>query len=487
VAWRSVLVPLTVLLPLVALTPSADHRYNVYFDGGRFLGNPLLLFSDAVTSVPRYLQLGNFRPLGRIVEWSLDTAAFALTDLLGVPANIALRLVSFVAAIVLTFAAVLLAESVVTRGRLFEAPPSTLAATVPFAVAAGLVAAGRTSTTVLFGGLYFLSTALVLAVVAYACRWAWMTELGRRRGFTVLLLGAALAAFNEVAYLAVPAATIAVLARGSIVFGRTPWAVLRGAGGKVVMLLWAGFLPVFLPVRVLIYLKCAAGGCYTGSALAPGGALGALPNRLVSWLPPLMWRVATNHRGLDLIGPLGLLAVLVLGLLAVRAFADRRRLTPVSPRSALALAVVGVTILLLGAALAALNAEVQAFAKAGLWGQGWRDSGLTTVGGSLLLLSVLRMRVLVFLLAGVAVVSAVANQSYHEDSGRGRYPYLHDRIAQEIADFDRTAAGNTRRCALRAQFIANGATADETARFDRSVDHATVKIAGKHFCTGVPR
>jgi hypothetical protein len=445
-----------------------------------------------VASVPRYLQLGNFRPLGRVVEWSLDTAAFALTDLLGVPANIGLRLVSFVAAIVLTFVAVLLAESIVTRGRLFETPPSTLAATLPFAVAAGFVAAGRTSTTVLFGGLYFLSTALVLAVTAYACRFAGVTGLGRRRGLAVLALGAGLAAFNEVAYLALPAATIAVLARGSIVFGRTPGAVLRGAGGKFLGLLWLGFLPVFVPVRVIIYLKCAAGGCYPGSDIALGGAAGALPNRLVSWLPPLMWHVATSHRGLNLIGTLCLLALLVLGVLAVRACADLPRLTAVNRRQALALAVVAATVLLLGASLAALNAEVQAFAKAGLWGQGWRDSGLTTVGGSLLLLSALRFhgwgrRVLVLLLAAVATVSAVANQSYHEDTARGAYPYLHDRIASEIADFDRTEAGDIRRCDLRAQFIANGATPTEIARFNRSVDHATIKIAGKHFCSGVPR
>jgi hypothetical protein len=319
-----------------------------------------------------------------------------------------------------------------------------------------------------------------------------MTQLGRRRGIAVFLLGAALAAFNEMAYLALPAATVAVVARGSIVFGRTPRAVLRGAGGQFVGLLWLGFLPVFVPVRVIISLKCAAGGCYTGSELAPAGAPGALPNRLVSWLPPLMWRVATSHRSLHLVGPLGLLALLLLGVLAWRAHADLPRLAEVTRRQALALAVVAGTILLLGATLAALNAEVQAFAKSGQWGQGWRDSALTTVGGSLLLLSALRLRrrglrVLVLLLAAVATVSAVANQSYHQDTARGSYPYLHDRIAQEIADFDRTPAGDRRRCALRAQFIANGATAAEIARFDRSVDHGTVQLADRPFCTGDPQ
>jgi hypothetical protein len=345
---------------------------------------------------------------------------------------------------------------------------------------------------VLFGGLYFLSTALVLAVVAYACRFAGMPTLGRWRALGVFFIGAGLAAFNEVAYLALPAATIAVLARGVIILGLTPREVLRSAGTKFVALLWLGFLPVFLPVRAVIYLKCASGGCYTGSDIALGGAPAALPNRLVSWLPPLMWRVATSHRPLHLLGAICLLALLVLGVLAWRALADLPRLADVDRRQALGLAVAAGTVLLLGALLAALNAEVQTFAKTGQWGQGWRDSGLTTVGGSLLVLSALRLRgwgprVLIGLLAIAATVSAVANQSYHEDTARGSYPYLHDRIAQEIADFDLTKAGNTRRCALRAQFVANGATAAEIARFDRSVDHGTVQITGKHFCTGVAR
>src|SRR3712207_7800514 len=47
---------------------------------------------------------------------------------------------------------------------------SRLAAAVPFAVGGGFVAAGSASPVVLFGGLYLLSAALVLAVAAAACR-----------------------------------------------------------------------------------------------------------------------------------------------------------------------------------------------------------------------------------------------------------------------------------------------------------------------------
>ena len=483
VVRRCALVPLIVLLPLVTLAPGADHRFNVYANGGRYAADPVRLFRAVVESVPTYLELGNFRPLGRLVEWSLDVLAFALTGLLGLPANITLRLVSFAAAVVLTATVVVFAESVTGRGRLFAGRPSVLVATLPFAVGAGLVAAGRTSTTVLFGGLYFLSAALVLAVAAWACR-------SRRPGPPVVLAGAALAAFNEVAYLAVPLATVAVLLRARVVAG--------GPGVRFAALLWAGFLPVFVPVRVLIHRACADGGCYAGSDIALGGAAGALPNRLVSWLPPLMWPRATGGGPVDVAAVVPILALLLLAVLAWRAARQARSLPTLDRTQVSALAGVAVTALLLGCVLAALNADVQRFAAQGLWGQGWRDSGLAAAAGALLVCGVAATRrafvpplLAVLVLAGA--MSAGANKDFRDDSAGGRYPYLHDRIALEVADFDRTAAGNARRCALRADFIRtsianhDGVDAPELERFDVSLDRATRRLAGRPFCREAAR
>jgi hypothetical protein len=484
VVTRAVLVPLVVLMPLVALTPAADHRFNVYANGGRYAGHPFGLLTAVVKSVPAYLALGNFRPLGRLVEWSLDVAAFAFTGLLGIPANIGLRVVSFAAAVLMTLAAVLLAQSVIARGRLFAAPPTALVTLLPFAVGAGLVAAGRTSTTVLFGGLYFTSAALVLAVAAWACRC-------RRPGLLVVLAGAALAAFNEVAYLAVPLATVVVLLRGRVVLSQDWRTMLRGPGVRFVALLWTGFLPVFLPVRALIYRQCADGGCYTGSDIALGGAPAAVPQRLIAWLPPLQWQRAVDGVQAHPIATVPILALLVLIVLAVRtprpATADRRQV--------LGLAGVALAVLVLGSALAALNADVQAMARQGLWGQGWRESGLTAVAGGMLLAAAGRR----FATAALAVLvvagafSVAANKDFRDGGDAGRYPYLHDRIAQEVAGFDPTPAGDARRCALRDAFIRtsianhHGVDAPELERFDVSLDRATRQLAGHRFCSRAPR
>jgi hypothetical protein len=483
--WRCALAPLVVLTPLVTLTPSADHRFNIYSNGGLYLTHPWRLAVAAVRSVPVFLDLGNFRPIGRLLEWSLDVAAFAPTAWLGLPATIGLRIVSFAAAIVLTAAAVVFVEAVTARRqRLFAGPPSVVSALLPFAIAAGLVAAGRFSTTVVFGGLYLTTSALVLAVAAWACR-------ARRAGILAVLLGAALAAFNELAYIAVPLATAAVLLRGRVVLGDGRRPAVRFA-----VLLWVGFLPVFVPVRLLIRQRCAGGGCYVGSDIALGAAPATLPNRLVSWLPPLMWPRATGGGLPDLAGAVPALALVALAVLAWFALRGLRRLPVFDRRQALGLAGVAAVLLVLAGSLAALNGDVQAMAAAGFWGQGWRDSGLTTVAGSVLLLAWWRRFVVVALAALVlaGAVSAAANRDFRDASGGGRYPYLYDRIAQEVAGFDRTAAGDVRRCALRDAFIQTS-TANhhgvvdrrEVERFDMSLDRATRHLTGRRFCSAAPR
>jgi len=474
---RCLLAPLVVLAPLVTLTLSADHRFNIYNNGGRYATRPWRLFEAAVTSVPQYLDAGNFRPLGRVLEWSLDVAAFAMTALFGVPAPIGLRVISFLAATLLTVAAVVFVEAITARRRrLLGGSPSVAAALLPFAIAAGLVAAGRLSTTVLFGGLYLTTSALVLGIAAWACR-------ARRAGLLIVLVGAGLAAFNELAYLAVPLATVVVLLRGRVVLGLDWRRVLRGVPARFVGLLWIGFLPVFVPVRLLIRQRCAGGGCYVGSDIAYGGAAAALPGRMVSWLPPLMWQRATGGEFPHLAAAVPAMALLALALLAGRALRGLRALPALDGRQTGALVGVALALLALAGTLAALSAEVQGLPA----GSGWRDSGLATVAGSVLVLALWRrfVPVLLALLVVAGTISAAANKDFRDASGGGRFPYLYDRIAQEVAGFDRTPAGDARRCALRDAFLHVDSRDGE--RFDMSLDRATRLLDGRRFCSRAPR
>jgi hypothetical protein len=491
---RAVLVPLPVLAPLLALAPSRDHRFNIYWHGALFRDDPLRIVPHTVDSLPGYLRLGNFRLFGRMLEKALDLAAYTLGDVLGLPANVAFRLVSFVSAVLLCVVALLLVESVVSRGRLGKQPPSTAAAVVPFAVAAGFVAAGGASPIVLFGGLYLASAALVLGVAAGLCRlerfrlwWAPLLVLG----------GAALAAFNEIAYLAPPLATVAVFARGYLVLGLGPRRMLTSAPARAAALLWVGFLPVFLAVRVVIHRYCSTGDCYRGSDVQFGPeTLQALPVRAVAWLPPLLWQAAVRGGSPRpwLTGIVLVTAALVLALLARQALRDLHRLSAVDYRPAAALVVVAATAVLLGAGMGSLNADVQKVVGAGNWGYGWRDSAMTTTAGALIvvgavLLAARRRRWLlmaaVVLLAGAAVVSATANKRQRDTMMASVPARLYDRVAVEMADFDRTPAGARRRCVLRQEFAA--IYPESLARFDGALNLAAKQRAGVPFCAGVTR
>jgi hypothetical protein len=477
--WRSVLVPLTVLTPIVALAPTADHRFNIYWHGGLFRDDPLRIVPHTLGSLGNYLGMGNFRPLGRMLEKSLDLAAYTVTDLVGVPANVSFRLVSFLGAIVLTVVAVLFAESFVTRERLFRRSPSALAATVPFAVGGGFIAAGTTSPTVLFGGLYLLSAALVLGVAALVCRVCPERRPGWWRVVLLLAGGAALACFNEIAYLALPFATAAVLVRG------------RPAPVRVLALLWSGFLPVFLAVRVVIYRYCAAGDCYRGSDIALGpDVLIAEPVRLIAWLPPLMWHTAVDGKPW-LPGLVPLLALVVLAVLARRAIRDLPLLSEVDRRAALGLAAAAFALLVLGATLAALNGDVQEIVAKGRWGQGWRDTAVTAAAGAVALValvhawSVRRFATagLIVLLALAATLSTAANQRYAGTLSAGQPAILANRLAQEMADFDRSPAGDARRCALRTQFRTLYADSPfSLMRFDQAFNQAARQKGVVRFC-----
>ncbi|GAA2654678.1 hypothetical protein [Paractinoplanes durhamensis] len=490
----TVVVPTVVLAPLMTQAPWADDQLNVYAFGGVYLDRPWEVPVDAFRAVPYFLNLGNFRPLGRTYEWAQNVAVFALSDVFGIPVNVGLRLAALVTAIVLTGCAVLFAAYATGRTRPLRTAPPVPVALLPFAVGGGLVAAGPVSTTVLFSGLYFMTSSLVLAVAAWACATVGLPRLSLLRGTLAVLAGAAIAAFNEMACLAIPLCVVAVGLRARLVFAVRLRNMLRDSGVRFVLLLCAGFLPVIVPVRMAIAETCSRGDCYEGSAVSLPGAAAAVPDRLISWLPPLMWQWATAGTRGWLAAPVTALAAAALLVVAGLLLRALPALPSLDARQTLTLAGVSATVLALAAGIASLNVWMQQAAAAGQYGVGWRDSALTTVGGSALVVAAatalprarrLTAAVTLIALSGVTVVSAAANSAYHQRSATERVPYLHNRIAQEIADVDPTADGDHRRCALRTRLLSVKNPLD-TQRIDQTLDAATAQAAGRRFCTRAP-
>ncbi|WP_229069423.1 hypothetical protein [Actinoplanes sp. DH11] len=513
---RCLLVPLVVFVPLLAAAPRGDHRFNIYWHGGMFRDDPLRIISHTVATGETYLRLGNFRPLGRMLEKALDTLVLLGAEQLHLSPAITLRLVSLGAAMVLTLAVVLFAESVLTRGRLFASPPSVVALLLPYAVAAGFVAAGRNSTTTLFGGLYLSTAALVLSVAAAACR---LERMRWWHGVLAVTAGGALAIFNEPAYFAVPLATAAVLLRGRFVLGQSFRETLTSAGARFAALLWAGFLPVFAGIRRIIQGYCADGGCYHGSDIAVDArALVVLPARMLAWLPPAQWQAATERTGGTWAwGVLPVVTLVVLVVLAARtrklsAWAARPGTGPLA-----GLAAAAAILLVFGAMPAALSVEVHTYYTGrALLEQGWRDSATTAPAGMLLAVVLLVLlsrarpvpssrvrpvpsgdarpglssgggRHATGLILGVLVLcatgSAAANRAYADVAAGWQSAQLDNRIALAIGAFEPGEAGNVRRCGLLAEALRS--TEDRPLhqkRYTDSLDAAAQALAGVPFC-----
>jgi hypothetical protein len=209
-----------------------------------------------------------------------------------------------------------------------------------------------------------------------------------------------------------------------------------------------------------------------------------------------MWPVAVrggSHRPW-LGGVVLLLTLAVLAALAVHAVRDLRRMSPVDRRAAAALAAVALALLVLGATLGALNADVQHVVAAHRWGQGWRDTAVTAPAGALLIAAAVHLAprrrwllaALIALLACGATVSAAADKRFRDNVMNTAAARLDDRLAQSMADFDPTPAGAARRCELRTEFFALFRTAPfSLRRFDQAFDTAAEQRAGVPFCPRV--
>jgi hypothetical protein len=89
----------------------------------------------------------------------------------------------------------------------------------------------------------------------------------------------------------------------------------------------------------------------------------------------------------------------------------------------------------------------------------------------------------VVLLAAGATVTATANKRFRDIRSATPAARLENRLAQEMADFDPTPAGEGRRCELRAEFRAlYGDSPFTLRRFDESLDAAAERRARQPFC-----
>jgi hypothetical protein len=502
---RTVGLPLLVMLPLIGAVPLSDSRYNAYRFGGAYAQRPWELLTDPITSIPRYLDYGNFRPLGRLLERGLDALAYAVSAALTMPLSTPLRLIHLAAVAVLVVVLVVLAETVTSPTPRRTGRLSAVGALVPVAFATTLVASGRTSSVIVFTDLYALSAALILAIAAIAVRHALLMrpDVSRRQMLGAILVGAALPIVNEVAYLAVPLAWVAVVLRGRLTLGRSWSELLHSGAAKLLLAGSVAFTVVFVPLRVMLAIRCADGSCYDGSDVSVGWELfPTLGHRLVSWVPSVGWFPATRDAPAGWYLPTDPMTWVLLGAilaLAWRLLRDLPAYRQLTGRQALALAGLGAAVLLLVATLVALSADVQGQVVDG-WaiGSGWRDTLIVGAGASLLVAAALlappaarrprRRAIALTLLVLLALGTALANQGQARGLAARPDAALHTEIAVAVTNFLPTEEADARRCELFARFVDSiPDQAHNHRRLHEALNATTQARFGQDFCsTGIP-
>jgi hypothetical protein len=507
VAWTAS-VPTLVMLPLLGLPAQADKRFHLYDQGSRYYERPWALVGDEIRSIPEHLDLGNFRPLGRMVEHTQDLLAFALAEALHLPVHVPMRALGLLAIAIVAGLVLLLAAALLSEKPVAGVPPAPVLAVVPLAVAVAVVAAEAQSAVILYTDLYFTTTALTLAAALWAARVVHLRSTSATVGgvVTAAVGGIALASFNELAYLGPPTAIVAVAARGLVTM-RLPWRTwLRSAAVKLLAVGSLSFAAVFVPIRLEIARRCADADCYAASDLDVSGmTVGLFVHRISSWWPPSAWRAAVGEdpQGHWYLTRNPVLLVVVVVLVVAGVWAVRRLTAPPDGtlRGAVALAAVAMVLLVLPALLATGSAGNQELWHEG-WqaGAGWRDTAYYVPGVTLLLTAVSLGATLAVRDAGVlarwtvaaglvgllvlgALGALAANKTFAYRSGADAESGIHARIAVAMVQFEPTSEGDRVRCDLLEVF-ATVQSERRVGQLTEALDTAAVIRHGVPFCAG---
>ncbi|MDE0496967.1 MAG: hypothetical protein OXH86_06415 [Acidimicrobiaceae bacterium] len=482
-SWLTAAAPsVLVVLPLLGMSLKSDERLHLFqqisftdvnlFGIGRYVEERL----------GNFLDIGNFRPIGRFTEVLVHGVVFETAEATGLGPHTVLGVVRL---LVVALLAVLAAKmvSALTRSAGVDADRS-LVSLYPLVMGTVVVANGIIGGLAQFPHTFIGSVVLIQAAALAVARDRDLQPRPLRwhEYAAMALFGAVFVMFYDVAYLAPIVAAAFLVARVALA-RLAPRAALATAAVRRWAAFSAGFAAVFVPVRIDIARRCAQNACYRASdlSISPDAFGTALP-RLATGLPPVGWdynadlaRLFDVDTGLWELPKNSLLAVMLIGIvaLAVAALARGWRpgldasSAPVAPRRAsharLAIVLVGLGALMaiLSALLSGLSASMQQ--RDLPIGEAWREAQLAQLAWSLVIVGCLvaldlaarsegarrglRTAAAAVLAVGLAL-TLLANWRFAEVDRRDPTAALTSLIATSTIHIDDSETGDSLRCLL---------------------------------------
>ncbi len=491
-----------VMAPLVGLALHSDQSIAIYQFASDYGTNPLRIAAANVAEVGEFILKGNFRPLGRFIFYLEEAARFDLAAALGVPPHVVQGAIRVAMVGILAWVATCLVRAL-ARSATEHAGSSRpdgrqkaidrLVDLFPLVFASVLIVTGPLHPLSFFP-FFLISLAVALLLVPLYVA----SDSAMKPGSTVprlalpALVGLLAAMTFELMYL-LPVTCIALIVVRARLSGLTVREIPSTAAFHRWMALCLGFLAVFIPSRIAIEMACAVNDCYGNTnPVVSGLSVGQWLGRLLSGLPVEGW-FSTSPGTIDS-GALDqawsgvtsnvwlVLVAVAMAAMAVRAGGGLLKDAGHDPspgtyrRLGTGLAVFGAVLAVAPALLVSLSEGLQGWNDRG-WGlHDWRDTLLVQVGWAFILYGALvvvwsiaanRRRkgngpsrwLKPLLVAGLAVclsapsVLALGANARYAESRRDRpLTNIVNLISAASVDFDKTAAGEARRCALLADY-----------------------------------
>lgn len=491
-----------VMAPLVGLALHSDQSIAIYQFASDYGTNPLRIAAANLAEIGEFVLKGNFRPLGRFIFYLEEAARFDLAGALGVPPHVVQGAIRVATVGVLAWVATCVVRALArsATGRAGSPLPDgerrsldRLVDVFPLVFASVLIVTGPLHPLSFFPFfLITLAVALLLVPLYIASDKAMKAGGPAPRPALPALVGLLAAMTFELMYL-LPITCIAMTVLRAWLSGLTLRDVPSTAAFQRWIALCLGFLAVFIPSRVAIAVACATNNCYGNTNPVPSGfSVGQWLGRSLSGLPVEGW-FSTSPGTIDP-GALGqawsgvstnvwmVLAAAALAALAVRAGGGllkdpgHEHSPGACLRLGTALVVFGTVLALLPAFLVSLSEGLQGWNDRG-WGlHDWRDTLLVQVGWAFILFgtlvvvwslaarrrpegkkssrrqTALLVAALALCLSAPPVLALGANARYAESRRDRPLTNIVNLISAASVDFDKTAAGEARRCALLADY-----------------------------------
>ena len=477
--WRDAVAPaLLVTTPLLGYSLVGDDRRRLYLAARRFGSDPLAALSHSRDTIDGFLDLGNFRPLGRAAENFERGFVFDAAEATGLAPNAVIGVLRLTIVAVLALVAYRVVSAVIGSAGASLGRNHPAVVLYPMTLAATLVAADNDSAITKYPFVVVGSIVLVLVSALMVARDQDMQArpLSWHEPVSMALLGAVAASTYDLLYLA-PAVAAAFMAARHAASGSPARELLRSAALRRWVSFSIGFGAVFVPVRVEIANRCSRLNCYSASDIELSGDVYLLTaKRLLTGTPPAGWSHASDlveesglSFGLSELATNSLLALVVAAMVLV-AVGSVRQVGRVGPdfqpdatawrRPAASLGALGAATALLPALLAGLSRHVQRVDYP--VGEAWRETVLVQVGWSFLaasllvgLFGIIRSRRPSPVAAAAAAVLVVcmlltllANARLNRVDRDTPLHVISNEIAAATIHFDPTEGGNARRCRL---------------------------------------